>query len=182
MRVISGKYRSRQLKTIASSKTRPTTDKNKENLFNMLAPYLKGGNVLDLFAGSGSLGIEAISRGMDYLYCVDKAYPAFKIIKENLDSLKIENALALKMDYKKALDYFVENNIQFDLVLLDPPYRMKKNLEIIHTMIEQNLLNPGCIIVVEDVVEEKIDFEGEVEVLKENTYGITILQIVRYNG
>ena len=74
MRVIAGKLKSRQLKSVDSKLTRPTTDKNKENLFNMIGPYFEGGRCLDLFAGSGGLGIEAISRGMDELYSVDKQY------------------------------------------------------------------------------------------------------------
>ena len=83
MRVIAGKYRSRQLKTVKSNLTRPTTDRNKENMFNIIGPYFDGGVVLDLFAGSGGLGIEALSRGCHQLYSVDKQYAAFKVIKEN---------------------------------------------------------------------------------------------------
>ena len=91
MRVIAGKLRSRQLKSVDSKLTRPTTDKNKENLFNMIGPYFDGGVCLDLFGGSGGLGIEAISRGMEKLYTVDKQYKAFQVIKENFRLLNIEN-------------------------------------------------------------------------------------------
>ena len=91
MRVIAGKYRSRQLKSVDSKRTRPTTDKNKENLFNIIGPYFDGGICLDLFAGSGGLGIEAISRGMNELYSVDHQYKAFLVIKENVSMLKMEN-------------------------------------------------------------------------------------------
>ena len=94
MRVIAGKYRSRMLKTVENNRTRPTTDKNKENLFNMIGPYFDGGNCLDLFAGSGGLGIEALSRGMEFLVAVDKQYAAFKVIKENL-----ENGLSQSISY-----------------------------------------------------------------------------------
>ena len=103
MRVIAGKYKKRQLKVPKSQLTRPTTDKNKENLFNMIGPYFQGGTVLDLFGGSGGLGIEAISRGCNTLYSVDHQYEAFKTIKENFSLLKLENCFPLKMDYKKAL-------------------------------------------------------------------------------
>lgn len=101
MRVIAGKYKKRQLKVPKTQLTRPTTDKNKENLFNMIGPYFEGGTVLDLFGGSGGLGIEAISRGCDTLYSVDKQYEAFKTIKENFALLQLENCYPLKMDYKK---------------------------------------------------------------------------------
>ena len=90
MRVVAGKFRSRQLKSVDSKKTRPTTDKNKENLFNMIGPYFDGGVCLDLFAGSGGLGIEAISRGMNELYSVDHQYKACSTIRENVSMLKIE--------------------------------------------------------------------------------------------
>ena len=88
MRVIAGKLKSRQLKSVDSKLTRPTTDKNKENLFNMIGPYFEGGRCLDLFAGSGGLGIEAISRGMDELYSVDKQYRAFATIQDNVKTLE----------------------------------------------------------------------------------------------
>ena len=104
MRVIAGKYRSRILQTIKSSSTRPTTDKNKENLFNIIGPYFDGGYCLDLFAGSGGLGIEAISRGMEHLYSVDKNYQAYSIIKSNVANLKMDEDIhVLKADYKKAI-------------------------------------------------------------------------------
>ena len=108
MRVIAGKYKSRQLKAVPTKLTRPTTDKNKENLYNMIGPYFDGGICLDLFAGSGGLGIEALSRGMDELYAVDKQYKAFQVIRENINSLKITNAHVIKADYRKALGTFKE--------------------------------------------------------------------------
>ncbi|MEG0368342.1 MAG: RsmD family RNA methyltransferase, partial [Coprobacillus sp.] len=107
MRVIAGKFKSRQLKSVNSDLTRPTTDKNKENLFNIIGPYFQGGVCLDLFGGSGGLGIEALSRGMDELYSVDKQYKAFATIKDNIQTLKLEDvAHVYKMDYQKALQQF----------------------------------------------------------------------------
>ena len=82
MRVIAGKYKKRQLKVPKSQLTRPTTDKNKENLFNMIGPYFQGGTVLDLFGGSGGLGIEAISRGCNTLYSVDHQYSSDLLLKQ----------------------------------------------------------------------------------------------------
>lgn len=181
MRVVAGKYRSRQLKSVKSNATRPTTDKNKENLFNMISPYLKGGNVLDLFAGSGGLGIEAISRGMDELYAVDKAYKAYAVVKENLASLGIAGHV-YKMDYRKALEKFQEEHICFDLVLLDPPYGLKINQDIIKSLAMHGNLNYGAIIVIEDLKEERLHFEAPFALIKERDFGITIMQIVEYRG
>ncbi len=181
MRVIAGKYRSRRLKTVDSSSTRPTTDKNKENLFNMIGPYFEGGICLDLFAGSGGLGIEAISRGMDELYSVDKQYKAYQVIKDNFNDLKLDGHV-YKMDYRKALDKFYEMHLSFDLVLLDPPYSMKINESVINYLLEHHMLNDGCIIVIEDKIEEALTFNEPFYLYKQQTYGITILQIIKYKG
>ena len=182
MRVIAGKYRSRILQTIKSSSTRPTTDKNKENLFNIIGPYFDGGYCLDLFAGSGGLGIEAISRGMEHLYSVDKNYQAYSIIKSNVANLKMdEDVHVLKSDYKKALMKFEDEQIRFDLILLDPPYGKQIIQPLLIKMQEMNLLNPGCVVVCEDLKEEH--FEGICQNLKRKkivTYGITSLHIYEF--
>lgn len=181
MRVIAGKLKSRQLKSVDSKLTRPTTDKNKENLFNMIGPYFQGGTCLDLFAGSGGLGIEAISRGMDQLYSVDKQYRAFLTVKDNVKALKIEDVVHIyKMDYWKALLKFAQENICFDLVLLDPPYSMKVHQKILDFLVENNMLNDDCIIVIEDLKEEAIDVKEPFILKKQQIYGITSLQILIY--
>ena len=122
MRVIAGKLKSRQLKSVDSKLTRPTTDKNKENLFNMIGPYFEGGRCLDLFAGSGGLGIEAISRGMDELYSVDKQYRAFATIQHNIKTLGIENQVHVyKLDYSKALKKIGTGTSQFSSGFIRSP-------------------------------------------------------------
>ena len=125
MRVIAGKYKSRQLKSVKSNLTRPTTDRNKENLFNIIGPYFDGGAVLDLFAGSGGLGIEALSRGYEHLYSVDNQYAAFQVIKENFTMLKLANAHVYKLDYRKALKRFANEKLKFDLILLEIATKLK---------------------------------------------------------
>ncbi|WP_028043812.1 16S rRNA (guanine(966)-N(2))-methyltransferase RsmD [Candidatus Stoquefichus massiliensis] len=181
MRVVAGKYRSRQLKSVDSHLTRSTTDKNKENLFNMIGPYFDGGVCLDLFSGSGGLGIEALSRGIDKLYCVDKQYKAFATIKENIKSLKIEDVTEVyKMDYQKALQLFAQENLKFDLVFLDPPYGMKINQEIIQYMAHHHMLQNNCVIIIEDLIEEVIEIKTPFVLKKQQSYGITTLQIIEY--
>lgn len=181
MRVIAGKFKSRQLKSVDSQLTRPTTDKNKENLFNMIGPYFDGGICLDLFAGSGGLGIEAISRGIDKLYSVDKQYKAFVTIKENIKKLNIEECTKLyKMDYQKALEQFREEKLCFDLVFLDPPYGLKINQKIIEYLMKHHMLNQNCIIVVEDLNEEVLDVQSPLQLKKQQSYGIMTLQILKY--
>ena len=181
MRVIAGKFKSRQLKSVDSKLTRPTTDKNKENLFNMIGPFFNGGVCLDLFGGSGGLGIEAISRGMDELYSVDKQYKAFATIKENIQTLKIQDvAHVYKMDYQKALQQFANENIQFDLVFLDPPYGLKISQKILDFLVKNCMLKQGCLLVIEDLNEEVLEIKEPFVLKKQQSYGITTLQIIVY--
>lgn len=180
MRVIAGKYKSRQLKSVKSNLTRPTTDRNKENMFNIIGPYFDGGNVLDLFAGSGGLGIEAISRGCDFLYSVDNQYAAFQVIKENVKMLQLENAKVYKLDYRKALNRFKDEAIKFDLVLLDPPYGKDLVDDILEFLIVNEMLNDNCIIMVEELKEVVFKAFDELELVKKNDYGITALNIFKY--
>lgn len=182
MRVIAGKYKSRQLKSVKSNLTRPTTDRNKENMFNIIGPYFQGGNVLDLFAGSGGLGIEALSRGCDFLYSVDNQYAAFQIIKGNIKSLKIENAKVYKLDYRKALKKFNQERIKFDLILLDPPYGKGLVDGILEFLIENEMLNDECIIMVEELKEVVFKTFNQLNLIKKNDYGITALNVFKYQG
>ena len=120
MRVISGKYRSRRLKSLSGDNTRPTTDKVKESMFNMIGPY----------SGSGALAIEAISRGCEHAYCVDRNFSAIKIIKENIALTKEEQLFSvIKSDANKAIERFKQEKLCFDYVFLDPPYA-KQEIEI----------------------------------------------------
>ncbi len=181
MRIISGKLKSRQIKPVPGNNTRPTTDKNKENLFNMIGPYFDGGVCLDLFAGSGNLGIEAISRGIDFAYFIDKDFKAFETIKENINALKIsEQTKVLKMDYKKALQLLRDASVKFDLVLLDPPYKLNIIHDIISFLEEHDMIKADGIIVCEDekTQELQMDFET-IHMIKEVNYGITNLYILR---
>ena len=180
MRVIAGKYKSRQLKSVKSNLTRPTTDRNKETMFNIIGPYFEGGNVLDLFAGSGGLGIEALSRGCDFLYSVDNQYAAFQVIKENLNDLKIENARVFKLDFRKALKRFNDEKIKFDLVLLDPPYGKVLVDGILEFLIENEMLNNDCIIMIEELKEVGFKSFEQLNLIKKNNYGITALNVFKY--
>lgn len=181
MRVIAGIYGKRQLKAPKSNSTRPTTDKNKESLFNMIGPYFNGGVVLDLFGGSGGLGIEAISRGCDYLYTVDHQYEAFKTIKENFAALKMDNAKALKMDYKKALSYLNDHHVIFDYVFLDPPYGKSLVDGILKYLVENHMLNDQAYIVVEELKEVTFEKIEHLELIKRKEYGITAFNVFCFN-
>lgn len=179
MRVVSGNYGGRPLKTLAGKTTRPTTDKVKGAIFNMIGPYFDGGRALDLFAGSGSLSIEAVSRGMDSAVQIEKDRSAQQVILENIKMTKEpEKFQLLKMPVEKALSMLTG---QFDLVLLDPPYakeQIKKNLLNLQ---EKHLLSPEVIVVCETdksvALEQQI---GQLSLTKEKTYGISKISIFEF--
>lgn len=182
MRIISGKYAKRNLFTLKSRKTRPTSDKVKESLFNTLGQFFDGGQVLDLYAGSGALGIEAISRGVDHATLVDINYAAVQIIKKNVALTKeVDRFTILKMPSRVALNHLKQEKKQFDLVFLDPPYAKQQIKHDMLTMKEDNLLNSGATIVAEtDDQTELGTIEGFL-LTKEHHLGKTIVRIYRRN-
>lgn len=150
MRIISGKWRGQVIKEVDRDKTRPTTDKNKEMLFNILGQYFSGGSVLDLYAGSGALGLEALSRGMTHCYFVDSSFQAINTIRENLMKLKChegENIILVKRDVRSFLSQIIHK--RFDLILADPPYESDDYEYILSTIAERKLLAPRGILVIE---------------------------------
>lgn len=166
MRVISGKYKGKSLKGFNINGTRPTMDRVKESLFGMIQGYIKDSICLDLFAGSGSLGLEAISNGSKYCFFVDKGKEALKALEENLKG--IENIEILKQDYIDALNYLKEKNIKFNIIFLDPPYKDNLITPAIKKILEYNLLLDGGIIVCE-YESEKI--ETDLKYIREKKYG-----------
>ena len=149
-------------------------------MFNIIGPYFDGGVVLDLFAGSGGLGIEALSRGCHQLYSVDKQYAAFKVIKENFELLKLDNAKVFKLDYQKALHKFADEKIKFDLVILDPPYGKNMVNGILEFLIDKKMLQDNCIVVVEELKEVVFPAFDNLQLVKKYQYGITALNIFKY--
>lgn len=167
MRVIAGIYRSRVLKAPSGMNTRPTMDKVKESMFNIIGMKVYDAVVLDLFAGSGGLGIEALSRGAKKAYFNDHNYNSYKVIKENIENLKIDNAIVTKLSYLECLKQLDE---KFDLILLDPPYKNHIYEEVIESMESNNLLNSKAMFVME--TEKFVDLiKRDGYVSKEYLYG-----------
>lgn len=162
MRIISGKYAKRNLYTLKSNATRPTSDKVKESLFNSLGQFFEGGKVLDLYAGSGALGIEAVSRGYDEAVLVDVSAQACKIIKKNVELTKETERFDIrKTSDFRALKSLAEEGKTFDLVFLDPPYAKEKIQKVMLTMNKLNLLNPNALVIAEtDEHTELPEVEG----------------------
>lgn len=182
MRVVSGEYGGRTLKSVSGQITRPTTDKVKESLFHMIGPYFNGGQVLDLYAGSGALGIEAVSRGMDKAYLVDNNHNAIKTIDMNIEMTREpEKFTVWKMSDLQALDRLSRMDESFDLVLLDPPYAKQQLAVIFNHLIKEKLLKNYGMIVCEtdnDVTLE-LDVQG-VKLIKEKVYGTTKVSIYEW--
>jgi 16S rRNA (guanine(966)-N(2))-methyltransferase RsmD len=150
MRIIAGKWRGSQLKEVDRDKTRPTTDKNKEMLFNILGQYFPSGSVLDLYAGSGALGLEALSRGMTQCYFVDSSFQAINTIRENLIKLKLrenEDIILVKRDVLNFLNQI--SGKRFNLILADPPYHVEDYDPILSTIAERRLLAKKGTLVIE---------------------------------
>lgn len=179
MRVVSGNYGGRPLKTLAGKTTRPTTDKVKGAIFNMIGPYFEGGRVLDLFAGSGSLAIEAISRGMDHAILVEKDRAAQQVILENIKMTKeTEKFQLLKMSAERVLSNLSET---FDLVLLDPPYSKEQIVENLELLQEKKRLTENVIVVCETDKEVELpDQIGKLELTRQKTYGISKISIYEF--
>jgi 16S rRNA (guanine(966)-N(2))-methyltransferase RsmD len=150
MRVISGIARGRRLKAVPGQSTRPTTDKVKESIFSMIGPYFEGGLVLDLFAGTGALGIEALSRGFERAVFIDIQPMALQVIKSNLEVTNfLDRADVYRNDAKRALKLLLKQEQQFDLVFMDPPYHMNMYEQLIVMMADNNLLAIDAMILCE---------------------------------
>ncbi|AQR76488.1 16S rRNA (guanine(966)-N(2))-methyltransferase RsmD [Paenibacillus larvae] len=184
MRVISGSAKGRPLKAVPGMNTRPTTDKVKEAIFSMIGPYFDGGSVLDLFAGTGGLGIEALSRGMEKGIFVDIEKKSLDTIRHNLEAAKLsDRAEVYRNDAKRALKILAKRNQQFNLVFLDPPYRMKMIRELIGQMEEDQLLCLESTIVVEHDASDKQEEQiGRFCLVKRADYGETAVSIYKVNA
>ena len=169
MRIIAGKYKSRVLNTLEGMNTRPMMSRMKESIFNTIGPYFDGDVVLDLFGGSGQLSLEAISRGASKAYIVEKDYKAYKVIQSNVVMLKEEkNVLLYQMDYKMALEMFKRDNQKFDIIFLDPPYRMNIMSEIVEFIKENDMLKEDGVIICQYVRGNYTPKEDDYLVLRKN--------------
>lgn len=155
MRVIAGTAGSLPLKAPEGLNTRPTTDRIKETLFNMLQPYLSGAVFMDLFSGSGAIGIEAISRGAEKAYFIDNSPQALACIQQNLTFTKTANrAIVIKQDVCSALGSIREQEVS--LVFMDPPYGCGHEKKVLSLLGKMNYITEDTLIIVE--ADLKTDF------------------------
>ena len=177
MRIISGKYRSLVLAEFKGEDIRPTADRVKESLFNIIAQSVPSARALDLFCGSGGLGLECISRGADFVHFNDISADSLKVLKKNLSRIKEQN---YKITNQNFSDCLATLSGKFDLIFLDPPYRLEAGREALQMIAARNLLSEGGIA----VLERDRAFEGEIDGLNlydERKYGKTYLSFFEVN-
>ena len=172
MRVIAGKARRLNLKTVPGLDTRPTTDRIKETLFNILQPEIPGCRFLDLFAGSGAIGIEALSRGAAEAVFVEKNPKACACIRENLAFTKLaEGGKLLNMDVLQAL-CSLETKGAFDCIFMDPPYNQELEKEVLQYLTESETADENTLIVIEAELSTDFSYAAELgyELLRVKEY------------
>lgn len=178
MRVISGSLKGRNIKGYDLDGTRPTMDRVKESVFATIQNDIFNSQVLDLFAGSGNLGIEAISNGSKYCYFVDYNAEAVEVIKDNIKSMHISDRChVMQKDYREAFSYFHHQKITFDLIFVDPPYQYQIMEEIIGYIEQYALLDDDGKLVLEYQFETLKEGYGSLKLLKTKKYGDKFVSI-----
>ena len=173
MRVIAGSRRHLILKSVPGLSVRPTTDRTKETLFNMLTPYLADCSFLDLFSGSGAIGIEALSRGALIAVMVEQSQASLDCIKENLKTTKLtEEARVLHMDVQRAIPLLDKEGKSFDIIFMDPPYNQNLERQVLSQLADSVLVADDTLIIVEASLETDFSYLDKIgfEMIREKKY------------
>lgn len=180
MRVIAGDAKGRRIEAPKGKDTRPTLDRVKESLFGILQFEIPGSTVLDLFAGSGNLGIEALSRGAKFAVFNDRSAECGQVITENINRLGFDGrAEVLRLDYKAAIDRLAMADRHFDIVFLDPPYALGAALDAAVMLFNKGLLTDNAVVAVEHAAKDLFgDIPGIYRVRTERKYGDVAVSIL----
>lgn len=175
--MITGKAKGRRLKSVKGMNTRPTTDRVKESLFSIIGSRVYDTVFLDLFSGTGAIGIEALSRGAKAAILVERDRRALSVIRENLGTTNLkEAAVVMGMDVRKALPHLAEKGYRFGIVFMDPPYRMAVIPEVLEQLQYFRLLEPKGLVVCEHSKDENLpDGVGSLRLIRQQVYGDTCL-------
>ena len=184
MRIITGKAKGVRLKTLEGDTTRPTAERVKEAVFSMIQFDLEERSVLDLFAGSGQMALEALSRGASEATLVDKSAEAVAIIKENAAKTKLSDKCTVyRSDYLDFIRRF--SGKQYDIVILDPPYALKMYAPALRALIKADMLKPTTLIICESGEEQVFDGDSELAALftveKQTRYSKTFITVFKPN-
>ena len=183
MRIIAGKARGRKLIPPATMETRPTLDRVKEAMFNTIQNHILDAVVIDVFAGTGSLGLECASRGAAEVYLIDKSPATFPLLKQNVENLRFEDcSYPLNMDSYEALRALAKKGKVFDIIFIDPPYCKEMIPEAMKIIKEHKLLKEEGIIVTKiDSIEEIYEGYGSIKLYKSKKYGNTTVCYYKIN-
>lgn len=177
MRVISGSSRGKKLFSLEGTDTRPTTDRVKESIFNIISPYIYGSTVLDLFAGSGALGIEALSRGANLAVFCEKGRKAIEIIEKNLSATGLlDKAIIEKTDF---FEYLSKSNCVFDIIFIDPPYASGFYDSALSVIAKRCLLSDDGIIITERSSDLCAPSGNDFELVTDRRYGNSTVSIFK---
>ncbi len=180
MRIISGSFKGRKLASIQGTATRPTSDRVRESIFNILASRITNATVLDLFAGTGALGLEALSRGADKVVFIDSSASAVQIIQKNIIACKAEDrARTIRWDIAKNLSCLYSDTPVYDLVFMDPPYNKNFIVLALKKLMDKDVLADGATIIIEHAAEETIpeDLPG-LSLTDQRIYGKTLVSFL----
>lgn len=181
--MVSGKCKGTILKAVPGNTTRPTTDKVKEAIFNMTGPYFNGGTAIDLFAGSGGLGIEALSRGFEKVIFVDRDGKAIQTIKENITTCGLEAYTEVyRNDANRALKAIQKRELTLDAIFLDPPYKKQQLLSLLTEIDSIQIMKQNAFIVCEHSSDVELPEQiGKLQRIKREKYGIINITIFEYD-
>lgn len=184
MRIITGTARGKILKTLEGDATRPTAEKVKEAVFSAIQFDIEGRRFLDLFAGSGQMGLEALSRGAERATFIDASVEAMAIVKENAKRTGFfESSHFLVSDYRSYIRK-AEGRDRFDLIFIDPPYAERIAADAVERILKASLAAPGAIFITEseeeDIFEGKAELAKKFDLVKKKKYGRTYITILRY--
>lgn len=185
MRIITGRARGVRLSTLAGENTRPTAERTKEAIFSMIQFEIRGARVLDLFAGSGQMGLEAVSRGAAYAVLCDRARDAVEIIRQNALKTRLATDCEILCNDFESVLRMRRNREAFDLVFLDPPYAIGAIPKALELLVEYGLLKTDATVVCESASEEDVfagdaALESHFEVLRRARYGAAHVTLLRY--
>lgn len=181
MRIIAGKYKGQHIYSAKNQSIRPTTDRIKEYIFNILSEFIPDSRVLDLFSGSGSLGMEALSRGADSVTFVENSYNSIQVLKKNLARIKIQEPYQIIR--KNVLTFLRQNKEPYDLIFADPPFKWNRFIELLPLVfLPENLTKYG-IFVLESERTHEIEWETNVyEVIRQKRYDRSIITFFSRKG
>lgn len=181
MRVITGIYKGRRLKGPVNDELRPTSDRVKEAIFNVLAGRIEGARVLDMFAGTGNLGIESLSRGASHVHFIDQSTGSLRLLRYNLDLIGAgaERFRILAGDAFRAVERLGRTDTRFDVVFVDPPYRKGLAGQALEALASAQVLAGGCVIVAECDSKEPQPVNESLSLFRISEYGDTSIYYFR---